>query len=149
MRIRKIRFWQVILVLGGAPLVAPETVPLRLRMLVGGVVLLSSVVGFFFFETVPTLRIRGRLLFRPRSAITYAPGTTLLAIANFLYSPKTVKLTFEVLIGDLQFEYNEALKEKRRIKAKYIRVRYFFLFLANMGLSKLWSAVSAIKQVIK
>ncbi len=77
------------------------------------------------------------------------PGAVLLSVAEFLYSRKTVELTFEVLIADFRLEYFEALKQKRSVKCAWIRVRYFFLFIANMGLSKLWSVFSAIRQVTK
>jgi hypothetical protein len=77
------------------------------------------------------------------------PGSRFLSIVDFLYSPKTVELTFQPIIADLRKEYFDSLQENRWIKAKWIRVRYFFLFLASMGLTKLWSLFSAIKQVIK
>lgn len=68
--------------------------------------------------------------------ISAAPGTLMLRIADFLFSPKTVELTFKTLVGDLQHEYFDALSQGKNKKAFWIRVRYLVSFTKALGLSK-------------
>jgi hypothetical protein len=78
-----------------------------------------------------------------------APGARLLAIVDFLFPPVSVELTFKPLIADLRIEYFEALAKGRTMKARWIRVRYFFSFLLAMGLNKVFSFITDLKSVLK
>src|ERR1044072_760418 len=49
-----------------------------------------------------------------------APGTKLLTLVDFLFSPKTVERTFKPLIADWRYEYFEALNQGRKYKAHWI-----------------------------
>lgn len=76
--------------------------------------------------------------------VTRPPGTRFLAVADFLYSPKTVELTFKAIVADWQSEYFESLKQGRHLKAKWISVRYMVKFLTAMGLSKVLSFIRSL-----
>lgn len=52
--------------------------------------------------------------------------------AWFLYSTKTQKEIFEPIIADWQKEYFEALSRNEIWKARWIKVRYIYAFLAAM-----------------
>ena len=77
----------------------------------------------------------------PRSRakrIIAPPGQKLLRMSEFLFSPKTVALTFKPLIADWQFEYFESLKAKRRWAHRlFMRLRYTCEYAKACGLSKL------------
>ena len=87
---------------------------------------------------------------RREPRIRKAPGTQLLKIVDFLFRPSTVKLTFEPLISDWQFEYFEALNQRRTIKARWINIRYRFAFACTfiraMGLSRVFSLFKQISK---
>lgn len=72
------------------------------------------------------------------------PGATLLSIVDFLYSPRTVEHTFKPLISDWRLEYYEAIKAKRKWKARWICVRNYFVFAKVMGLDKVFSIISGL-----
>ena len=78
-----------------------------------------------------------------------APGTRLLLIADFLYSPKTFEQTFKPLIADWRYEYFEALKHGRTKKARWISFRYRYSFVMAMSLSKVFSLLKQIRSVSK
>ena len=83
--------------------------------------------------------IRIRLWKRSR-AIVHPPGERLLRLAEILFSPKTVALTFKPLVGDWQYEYFEALKARRsRWHLRIMRVRYTWEYTKACGLSKFTS----------
>ncbi len=63
-----------------------------------------------------------------KTHLSKAPGTYLLAFVDFLFSPKTVELTFKQIVRDWRGEYFEALKQGRTWKAQWIMVRYRFSF---------------------
>ena len=75
--------------------------------------------------------------------IIKAPGANLLALVNFLFSPKAVEQTFKPLVSDWRYEYFDALKQGRTKKARWITFRYRFhfarTFIMAMGLSKVFS----------
>jgi hypothetical protein len=75
----------------------------------------------------------------PSSLIGRAPGTTFHSVVDFLYSPKTVRETFEPIIADWRVEYFEALSQKKVWKTRWICVRYTYSFIMAMGLSKIFS----------
>jgi hypothetical protein len=75
--------------------------------------------------------------------IIEAPGTKLLALVDFLFRPATVELTFKPLISDWRAEHCEAWYQGRTKKARWIMIRYRFIFACTfikaMGLSKVFS----------
>lgn len=85
--------------------------------------------------------LREMLPYAPRSRakrIIAPPGQKLLRISEFLFSPKTVTLTFKPLIADWQFEYFESLKAKRnRVHRLFMRLRYTCEYAKACGFSKL------------
>lgn len=76
--------------------------------------------------------------------IKKAPGSNLLILVNFLYSPKIVKEVFEQIVADWRTEYFDALKAGRTWKVRWISVRYTYSFVVAMGLSKAFSLIRSI-----
>jgi hypothetical protein len=73
---------------------------------------------------------RGRWL-HPRSRwITSAPGAGLLWFADFIYSRKNVEEVLLPTILDMRVDYNDALKERRKHKATWVRIRGTCAFIA-------------------
>lgn len=66
------------------------------------------------------------------------PGSTLLHMAEFLYSRSAYETFFVPVISDLQVEYADALFKGRKWKAKWVRVRGTWSFLATVG-ARAWS----------
>jgi hypothetical protein len=91
-----------------------------------------------------------KLIIKTKFKPSKAPGTRLLAIVEFLFRRKTVELTFTPLISDWQTEYFEALSQKRKYKARWIMIQYYFhfarTFIRVVGLSKV---LSVFKQFSK
>lgn len=84
---------------------------------------------------------------RPKNtapSISKAPGSRLLAVVEYLYSPKTVEGVFKPIIADWRVEVFGALKEGNPRKAAWIRVRYTFSFIMAMGLSKILSVLRSV-----
>lgn len=79
-----------------------------------------------------------------RNLISTAPGSKLLSIVEFLFSPQTVECTFKPIIADWRMEYFDALKLEKRWKARWISVRYICRFIIAMGLSKVLSFIRGI-----
>ena len=79
-----------------------------------------------------------------RSKIDSAPGSRILSIVEFFYSPKTVEEVFKPIIADWRIEYFEALKHNRTIKARWISLRYKYDFAKAMGVSKVYSLFRGI-----
>lgn len=73
-----------------------------------------------------------KALSRPR--IHTPPGCTLHRIADFCFSKATVESVLGPTLRDLQYEYQEALSERRVWKARWVRCRGYWSF---------WSAVVA------
>lgn len=84
-----------------------------------------------------------------KSRTTKAPGARLLAVIDFLFSPKTVEQTFKPLIADWRHEYFEALKQNRKWKARWISARYRFSFINAITLSKVFSLLKQIRSISK
>ena len=63
----------------------------------------------------------------------------MLALVEFLYPPRHVELTFKPIISDWRMEYFDALKQRAKWKARWIRLRYIYKFALAMGLSKIFS----------
>jgi hypothetical protein len=81
-----------------------------------------------------------------RSRISRPPGLFLNSIANFFCSNKVQREIANPLIADMQFEYNQALLEKRRTKAAWIRVRGCWLFFYTLGFYRVLKAVAGMFQ---
>lgn len=78
------------------------------------------------------------------------PGTRLLRLVDFFFSPKDVEGVFKPAVADWRVEYYEARKQKRFLKARWINVRHTYRFLMAMGLSKALEAVEKLlKELIK
>jgi hypothetical protein len=76
-----------------------------------------------------------------------APGSILLRIVEFFYSPAAVEETFKPIIADWRTEYFDALQGKRVFKARWINLRYIIAFVMAMGLSKFYSLVKSFISV--
>jgi len=66
--------------------------------------------------------------------VSAPPGHTLLAIAEFLCSERTFDEILRPTIDDMRREYNQALADDRRAKAKWVRMRGTWSFLAAAGM---------------
>jgi hypothetical protein len=73
-----------------------------------------------------------------------APGTIALKLVDFLCNPKTVEKTFKPLVADWRCEYFEALTANRRLKARWISVRYVWYFVLALGISRVLSVVRPV-----
>jgi hypothetical protein len=76
--------------------------------------------------------------------ISKAPGSNLLVLVAYFYSPKIMEEVFKPLIADWRTEYFDALNEGKSTKAKWISVRYIFSFGMAMGLSKVLSVIRSV-----
>jgi hypothetical protein len=66
-----------------------------------------------------------------------APGTNLLRFVDFFFAASTMEKTFKPLVADWRTEYFDALQQGRKIKARWISVRYMWAFMLAMGLSRI------------
>jgi hypothetical protein len=105
-------------------------------------------------NTIPPIEIslkkmRGGYSATQKTRLSKPPGTHLLALVDFLFSPKTVELTFKPLVADWRNEYFEALRQGRTLKAHWIsvryRVRFACVFVMSSGLSNVFSVFKQIK----
>lgn len=76
--------------------------------------------------------------------VSSPPGTRLLKVADFFFSPDTVKLTFEPLVADWRQEYFDALNGYRFWKARWIYIRYYWYFAKAFGLSKILNLIKGL-----
>lgn len=81
---------------------------------------------------------------RANRRLKKAPGSNLLILVEYLYSPTTVEGVFKPIVADWRKEYFDALHEHKRLKSHCVRVRYLFSFGMAMGLSKALSLVRVI-----
>jgi hypothetical protein len=71
------------------------------------------------------------------TGVSDPPGMTLQTVAEFFCSKKTCEQIVKPMIADLQFEYFDALSQKRILKARWIRVRYFWSFCSVLGMTRI------------
>ena len=76
--------------------------------------------------------------------ITTAPGTNLLSISEFLFSPKTLRSVVNPIIADMQAEYFEALAASRRYKAIWVCARGYWSLVKAVGLYSLLRTVAEV-----
>jgi hypothetical protein len=81
---------------------------------------------------------------RAGARITRAPGTYVLNISEFLFSPKTLTMMVNPIIADMQGEYFEALAAGRRYKAICVCVRGYWSLVKALGLFSLVRTVAAV-----
>lgn len=79
-----------------------------------------------------------------RGSVALPPGTRLRMLVNFLYAKKTCSSVFDPIIADMQFEYMEALAERRPLKARWIAIRGHLAAFESMGLYTLIRTVKTI-----
>lgn len=72
------------------------------------------------------------------------PGSFLLSVSNFFCSKKTQEEVADQVIADMRIEYNQALFEKRKIKARWIRIRYCWIFFCAVGLYRVLKVIADI-----
>lgn len=72
------------------------------------------------------------------------PGSFLLSVSNFFCSKKTQEEVAEQVIADMRIEYNRALFEKRKIKARWIRLHYCWIFVCAVGLYRVLKVIADI-----
>lgn len=97
--------------------------------------------GYFRFRERGMLRRDQR---NDTRLISKAPGGRLLAVVEYLYSPKTVEEVFEQIVADWRTEYFDALKEGKHGKAAWVKARYVFRFIMAMGLSRALSVIRSM-----
>ena len=81
--------------------------------------------------------------------VTRAPGAYLLQLAQYLFSPSTVEITFKPLIADWRYEYFKALQQGRNWKARWVSVRYCYSFILAMSLSRVFSLLKQFRSASK
>jgi hypothetical protein len=129
----------------GSRITAPrdnEGTPGAIGLLVPVILFLGQAVAAVLYPYIAMRRRRTPEIGSP-------PGAGLLAVVDFLFSPRTVEETFKPLIADWRFEYFEALKQSRVLKARWISVRYVYAFITVMSLSRLLSFLNQLKSVTK
>lgn len=117
-----------------APVAAAISGDLRLlRFSVTKLVRFTVVVlKLFFSDTFQSLTFH-------RPEVREAPGTRILRIADFLYSPATVEKIFKQEVADWRFEYFEALNEGRYWKARWVSCRHRWAIAKAVGLDRVVS----------
>lgn len=75
------------------------------------------------------------------------PGSLIVLIAESICSNKSFKGIVMPAISDMREEYFEALSQNRIWKARWVRVRGTWSFLAAMGLDRVFSVVSLCVKV--
>lgn len=78
------------------------------------------------------------------NSVSRPPGSFLLSVSNFFCSKKTQEDVAEQVIADMRIEYNQALFEKRKIKARWIRIRYCWIFVCAVGLYRVLKVIADI-----
>ena len=86
----------------------------------------------FYYEKSANLRIKK------------APGSTLLSIVDFFFSPTVIENVFKPIVADWRTEFFNALQKGWRWKAKWIQARYTVSFMMAMGLSKVFSFIKSL-----
>jgi len=81
---------------------------------------------------------------RTNRRLKKAPGSNLLILVEYLYSPATVEEVFKPIVADWRKEFFDALREHKRLKSHFVRVRHLFSFGMAMGLSKALSLIRVI-----
>ena len=76
------------------------------------------------------------------SVVLKAPGISMLAVAEFVFSKKQNEKVFVPIIADMREEYFEALSQSRIWKARWVRIRGTYSFFAAMGLDRAFAFVS-------
>lgn len=84
----------------------------------------------------PKTKLTDELLKSHRRKVREAPGTTLLRIADFLYSPATVEKIFKQEIADWRVEYYEAVKNNQTWKARWISCRHYWAIAKAVSLDR-------------
>jgi hypothetical protein len=98
-----------------------------------------------FLLMVCQRRMSSPLNMRESQRVFAPPGQKLLTLAEIFFSPKTVRLTFEPLIADWQFEYFEALKANfPSWRLRIISIRYCWHYAKACGLSKVVQLFRAV-----
>lgn len=96
------------------------------------------------------LSLRMSYLRPVRGSITNKrPGTSLLRIAQCLYSPDIIEKTFEPLIADWRMEYFEALGQGHNLKARCLSARYTYSFVVAIVVSKAYSILKSLRPAEK
>jgi hypothetical protein len=80
--------------------------------------------------------------------IERAPGSVFLIFVDFFYSSKTVENIFLPLVADWRNEYFEALLKGRKWKARWISIRYRYIFIQVIG-SEIVSVIIKILKGLK
>lgn len=121
---------------------APIYIPLFLIVSLG-----ALFMGLGYFVTIPYRLIRYiQVVPQRRQTLHNAPGSKLIKVASFLYSPKIVENVFMPLVHDWRLEYFEAFNNKNRWKARWISVRYRWAFFEVIVISKVLSLLKAIRR---
>jgi hypothetical protein len=70
-------------------------------------------------------------------------------VSEFLFSKKTFEGVIEPLIADQAGEWSEATAQGRAWKARWIRVRYAYIFVLHLGAQAPLSVVKAVMEMWK
>ena len=85
----------------------------------------------------------------PKRHLTRPPGSLFETVVRFVYSPKTREAVFDQIIFDMREEYNEALFDGKRWKARWIRVRGTSAIFTAMGLHRIGSLAKKVVLIWK
>jgi hypothetical protein len=100
----------------------------------------ASIIPFFFGIFYAVMRLWISIQNKnTASRISKAPGSKLLSLVEYLYSPKVLEGVFKPLVAEWRHEYFDALRDGKTIKASWINARYVLSFFMAMGLSKVLS----------
>jgi hypothetical protein len=123
--------------------------PILLIQLLATIIILPFYLVALLSIGLDQIRWESKTATSTNYTISKAPGINLLALVDFLFSPKTVEQTFKPLVADWRTEYFEALKQGRTKKARWISMRYRYSFIMAMSLSKVFSLLKQIRSVSK
>lgn len=126
-----------------------DIVPVALSLFPSVILLLLIPLEVLGIYTVKFFRLFWPSRSLIRRKINTAPGTNLLFLVDFFFSPRIVELTFKPILADWHAAYFEALNQGRIWKARWISVRYRYAFIKAMGLSKVYSLLKQIMSLSK
>jgi hypothetical protein len=106
-------------------------------------------VAFALFTLTKLIKAYFEISTLTRLSITNVPGTKLLALVEFFFSPRTVEQTFKPIVSDWHYEYFEALTVGRKWKARWISTRYRCAFVWAMSLSRVLSVWKQLRSASK
>lgn len=69
---------------------------------------------------------------KKQQTVKHPPGTKLLKVAEFIYSPQIYENVFQNIVSDWRLDHFQALKDSRPYKARWIDIKNYYRFFASV-----------------